>query len=62
MYVVQLLNKAVGLDNWTLSTYDCTLARNHMLVILAVGNAHQTGVLRKTVGWIHENPKVIAVS
>ena len=45
VYAVQLLNKAVGLVSWTPSTYDFTRARNHMLVILAVGNAHRTGVL-----------------
>jgi len=45
VYAVKLLNKAVELDSWTPTTKDFVHARNHMLVILAVGNAHQTGVV-----------------
>jgi hypothetical protein len=45
-YAIRLLRAAIECGfQWTPSMYDFTRARNHMLVILSVSNAHRSGVL-----------------
>jgi len=44
-YAKHLLNNVECFHGWTPTMYDITRARNHMLVLLSVGNAHRCGVL-----------------
>jgi len=44
-YASHLLQSTQSVEHWTPTLYDFTRARNHLLVLLSVGNAHRTGVL-----------------
>jgi len=44
-YAKHLLHNVACLQGWTPTMCDFTRARNHMLVLLSVGNAHRSGVL-----------------
>jgi len=44
-YASHLLHSKQSVEHWTPTLYDFTRARNHLLVLLCVGNAHRTGVL-----------------